>query len=288
MKATRGAQYPPVEDYWNQLDSDKIAAAITTSEKGLVKLTEWDFEDAKRLIWNAAEKWLPRDLSEFIIAPDGIEKRMSLDWGGKLQVKGYIDIEGTFRGTIKPFTEYAGDKFVLDWKTSKNTLDTDWRERLIDSWQWRFYHTGNDAKVIIYRGLSRNGETKEVLLAPPVSTKEETLEYIRGTIAMRQSLIQLGATVYPRHRPFACHAYGRECPFYADCDNYDTIPKVALLDSEMSYSRLEHLLLCPEKHRRLVLQNDADDSEETDFGQAVHRGLAEVWRQAFEKFGNAN
>lgn len=287
MKVNRGTQYPPVEQYFEQLDQEKIAQAIIHDEDGKeVKLTEWDFEDAKRLIWNAAEKWLVRDLRELIVAPDGFEKRMSLEWGGSKPMKGYIDMEGQLRGTIKPFIDYAGRPFVLDWKTSKNTLDTEWRERLIDSWQWRIYHAATDCGVIIYRGLSRNGDTKELLIAPPETTKREVQEYVSGALAMRNALVTLGAEVYPRHKPYACHAYGRECPFYTDCDNYDSIPRQALEDKEMSYSRLEHLLLCPEKHRRLIIEAGADDSEETTFGQAIHRGLAETWRQAFEKFPN--
>ncbi len=82
--------------------------------------------------------------------------------------------------------------------------------------------------------------------------------------------------------PFACNAYGRECEFLQDCQNY-TMPK-ASASKRLSYSYIQTYLLCPEKARRYALAKGAGGySEETTFGRSVHRGLAELWRRAFER-----
>ncbi len=267
-----------------EVDREKVAGAVVAYEENEPKMAEWDFEDAKRLIWLAAEKWLPRDLHEFILEATELKIIKEIP-GLDRPFKGYLDLAGTVRGTIDPFVPFAGKKFVVDWKTSKNTLGTDWRNRLIDSWQWMDYTEIYGADVFCYRGLSRNGTTAEVILKVPQTNGKEVIQLLTSVGSQIKALDDGDFPVWPRNKPFACNAYGRECDFYQDCQEY-TMPQSPIpKDKMLSYSFLNNFMLCNERARRTAIGERDAGTDETNFGVATHRGLAELWRQAYQIFG---
>lgn len=268
-----------------QLDLDKVTQAILTRDDGEAQLADFDIEDASGLVRMAAEKWLLRDLGEFTVTDIEQEKSMWVPTD-KEPFCYVVDLAGTLVGLTSPFSNYPNATFVCDWKTTKNQLSTEWKNRLLKSWQWRLYAAGTGAKLFIYRGLSRQEETKEVIIEVPKENDREVAQFLASLGSTINSLRQGGYTVWPRSMPYSCGAYGRECEFLKDCQEYN-MPR-GIPYKRLSYSYIEKYLLCPEKARRYALIDaeggPRESSEESNFGSSVHRGLAELWRQAF----NAN
>ncbi len=279
----------PLETILAEIDLEKVAKAILTDKNGEeITLALFDFEDAKRLVWLAAEKWLPRDLFEIKLGGLEAKQEMAIPYQ-RLPAKGFLDVAGTTRGLIDPFKPFAGKPVIIDWKTTKNDLKnaTDWKRRLLDSNQWVCYSSMYKASVFIYRGLSRNGSTAELIIKVPENTERRSIEYISGVGVQVNALRDNGFTVFPMNQPFACNAYGRVCPYKKDCEEY-TMPRQALSeDKQLSYSFMNTFLLCPERARRESLQEEGNGSDETIFGQCVHSGVAELWKQAYDKFGQS-
>lgn len=276
---------PPFSEYAPQIDWQKVEDAII----GDGKLAEYDLADSKTMVWSAAEKFLPRDLYDLDI--DGVEEpyeaTLELPYGPQV-FKGIKDLKGRLRGRLNATKKYAGKKVVVDWKSTANTLDKTWEDRLLDSWQWRKYLYFENADVMIYRGLGRDssGEVKfrEVFIERPAKLEEDILVQLQGCAISRQSLIEAGLEVWPRKMPSACGAFGRECPYFLDCRD-GSMPRGAVLPGRsFSYSSMDKYLLCPERYRREILSEGQEDTEESLFGQAVHRGLAEVYTQARNLF----
>jgi hypothetical protein len=273
-KTKQLVELPSFLEYSAVLDLDKVAEEIARTEPGELALPQYDFADAKRAVWLAGETWVPVDILEFKI--EGLESRFSSPISGVKDMTGIIKGNG-FAKELEPFT---GRKFVLDWKTTRTALDAEWERRQIDSWQWKIYAAQEEADVFIYRGISRNGKTREIVLKVPDTNRDNVRDYIRGVGNIRDSLVSLA--VYPRHMPYACNAYGRECPFYGDCSE-GRMPLKIIEPKTLSYTSMETLLLCPEKYRRSVMTPGANDNDDNLFGKAVHRGLAELYRQVKEK-----
>src|SRR6266852_2572495 len=96
-----------------EIDREAVANAVLRQEPGSPVMAEWDFEDAKRLIWLAAEKWLPRDLHELTL--EATELRIVHEIPGiERPFKGFLDVAGTVKGTIDPFKPFAGKRYVID------------------------------------------------------------------------------------------------------------------------------------------------------------------------------
>ena len=258
---------------------DAVAAEVSKVPEGAKPLPEFDEEDARKCIWLAAEKWLERDLNKLVVT--GIEQEFeflvtSLKFNQR--VHGFFDVVGACADP--EFKEKSSVNIVIDWKTSRNTLDATWRQRLIDSFQWRIYGHAAHAELVSYRGINRKGETKELLLRIPHTNSQEVEEQVLGLGSMRAALVNLELPVWPRNSPNACFAYNSQCPYYEDCEGY-SMPRVCVDHSMISYSQMNNLMLCPERTRRGII-DEGQGTEETNFGQAVHRGLAELWRQAFK------
>lgn len=279
--------FPDLAEVMSTIDAEAVGRAILTDKEGNdITLAKHDFDDAVRLTWLAAEKWLPRDLFEIKI--DGLELRQEMPIPyQRLPFKGFLDVGGTTRGLIDPFKPFGGKPVIIDWKTTKNDLKnpSDWKRRLLDSNQWVCYSEVYKAAVFIYRGLSRNGSTAELIINVPESNSREALEYISGVGVQVNALRDGGYEVFPRNRPFACHAYNRECKYKKDCDDYTMPRQVLSPDKQLSYSFMNTFLLCPERARRESLETDGLGSDDTLFGQCVHSGIAELYKQAYEKFG---
>lgn len=270
-------EFPLIDDILQDIDFDRVANIISSVKN----LKDYNFREAKELVVLAAETWLPRDLMEFELEADSFEQKYEED--GK---KGYIDLRGKLKGYCTGFSKYKGHDFSLDWKTLSKNPDTDWKNRLVDSFQWRMYDLFKPASIFIYRGVSRNGTTREVPIVVPENAKTEAAVQIYGCTSQIQSYIDTGLNVWPKNMPFACHAYARECPRYNECSTY-TMPLQAIKElPTVSYSLTKQLLLCPERARRDILDKQAevardDETDESLLGQAFHLGVAELWRQAF-------
>lgn len=262
-----------LDDILSSVDLEKVQQAICVYEQDEKPMADFDIEDARKLVWTAAEKWLVRDLTEFTL--DRVEKEQIIN-----DFKFVMDLSGMILGNNKPFQDFGNKRYIIDWKTSKNSLTTEWKDRLINSWQWRLYSDVVDASLFVYRGLSRNGDTKEVLIQVPEENGQEALEQRISIGREIHALRDIGAAVWPRNMPFACGAYGRDCEFMKDCQDY-SMPKGVPPEKLLSYSYMSTFQLCNEKARRYAMGHNNDNSDETNFGRAVHRGLAELWRQAY-------
>lgn len=276
---------PDFNDFWASLDTASIEAEIAPPG---ITIADFDYEHAKACIYAAAERWLVWDLENLVVT--NVEDRFDGVFGNA-PFKAFLDLAGVTKEKppFKNLQEFGGVLFEVDWKTAQAALDTRWSSRQVGSWQWREYAFLHGGRLFFYRGIRRpqepgsDPETRELILEVPETNAQEVKEFIEGVAAMRNALVQIGAEVWPRHMPSACNAYGRECPYLADCQNY-TMPRQALLAKVLSYSALDGFLQCPERHRRDILTDAAEsgDNDATAFGRAVHRGLAEVWRQAFK------
>jgi hypothetical protein len=269
---------PAFQDIVELFDMEKVIEAIwTPDEKGRKPTYGWDeFDNIKEMVWAAASKWLARDLVEFNIT--GVERLTEYS-----DIKGYMDVEATMKGLIKPFDNYAGKKIVVDWKTRDGELDDRWRARLIDSWQWKIYASMTDASIFSYRGISRRcpeGECscKEILLPVPAYNSDAVYTQLEGQKTMISALIEGEISPWPMHMPDACNKYGRECEYYDDCSNY-RMPLFTPPDGKvLSYSRLDDFARCPELYRRRT--RDEGEEGESLLGSGVHFALAELYKQA--------
>lgn len=294
---------PSFEAYIDQIDLKKVAETILASKSR--PLNNSDFEDAKQIVWEAAERWLIHDLVDLQL--DGIEVEydtfVELPVGPfhttKRRIKGALDLRGTIRGRLTDTMRHAGKRVAYDWKTAvtRTTLDSDWKDKHRDSHQWEIYSLLEPLQVFSYRCMTRPVQ-KSPDKPPKCEMADITIEvpadlngvdnYLAGIFVQRQALMEGGFTSWPTNRPNACGSFGRDCPYINECPG-DKGPIPA--DKSLSYSSAKLFQLCPERYRRHVrdaLVEGAEDLEESDataFGSAVHRGLAELWKQAFEKFG---
>lgn len=274
-------------DVWGQLDKERIANVIVPATGSM---TDFDFDDAKACVYAAAERWLMEDLGNFAVT--GLECREAF-WANcglfKQEVKAFVDMKATV--VQKPqhnvFKPYTGQTVIVDWKSARAALDTRWSDRLINSQQWRLYAAATGAKLFVYRGVRRrqqpgeDPETRAVILEVPDNNLVETDLHAAGVIRMRRALVDSKMPIWPRNMPSACHEFQRACPYLADCEG-GTSPLAAGADKVLSYSSMKDFLTCPERHRRNTMPGSTSgDNNDTLFGNAVHRGLAEVWSQAF-------
>ncbi len=227
-------------------------------------LPDWDREDAVAMVEHAVETWLEGDLKKYDLTV------IETDYANT-SYHGIVDLL---------FCNKETQHFeVVDWKTSKNTLDATWRQRLVDSFQWRMYAELTGSRRVIYRGVNRKLETKFIDIEVPPDNATTVYRQIFGVELMRQAVEN--TAVWPLNTQ-SCFAFGRQCPYYLDCQG-DTMPRAIVPLTSLSYSQMSDFLLCPERcrRRRLEPQGESDDSQETGIGKAVHRGLAEIYRQAF-------
>ncbi len=279
-----------LNDLTSGVDWSAVHGAIEAT-RGFDTLPEYERIEVKELLWLAAEAWLARDLQEF----EEIKVETPMREG-----KSVIDLLGKLRGTMKPYSDFAGEWVVVDWKTTMSAVDTDdWRNRCLDSWQWKIYLSLDPAfKIFNYRGISRSrgimrgrGEeavpasrVREVHIQGNSGLPVEVEAQKSGCIAMYKSLIASNLPVWPRNTK-SCYAFGQRCPYKRDCDG-NTMP-LGIVDvdnfEDMSHSRMDALLLCPERLRRAKHQSVSigDDSDATIVGTAFHAGAAKLWEEAF-------
>lgn len=267
---------PKTKD-WDEIfpliDLEKVDAEINAVEDGKSQMPDYDRQDVRELVLIAAARWLPTDLEEWYV--DSVEESIEIPG-----FRGILDLRGRHRGRFDAFKNHAGSGFICDWKTTKGALDADWAARYKYSWQWKLYAMAvPDVKLFSYRGINRNGETREIIIEIPPGIAAESEQYLNQIHRMRGMLA--GEAPWPRKMPGSCKAYGRECEFIDTCQENIVIPGKVDFGKPLSYSGTETFLLCPEKHRLTQISGYGDDDEVLAFGKAFHRGIAEVYTQIF-------
>lgn len=270
---------PTTEQILQLIDLKKVEEAIELpgrdGQKPKFSLDE--LRNIKEMVLSCAEHWLPVDLYQLEII--GIEKEYN-------NPRGFLDVEAIIKRpyfpSLKPF---VGQKIVIDWKTTAGELDVRWKDKKIDSYQWRIYCHLADAPVFSYRGVSRKnfeGEcpTREVLLAASHTNSEEVALQLDAVSLLREVLIDGKYEVWPRNFD-SCHDFNRECPFKYDCDNY-TMPRFVPEGKDLSHTSMQNFLRCPEFARRISGAPGADDSDESNIGKGTHSALAELYTQAMK------
>lgn len=260
-----------------RVDNAKVVEAIRTVQD----LLDFDYANIGEMCWVAAEVWLPQDIDDLVITH--IEKKEPYHFAELPNPINIVcDIRGSFTGYNNLFRSVMGKAFVLDWKTSGGELDDRWSNRHVDSWQWKIYLYFTRADVFVYRGISRKGRTRQIVLPRYEGLDEDVERQISGVNKMRSSLI--GDAVWPQSMPSACGAYGQRCTYWDDCRE-NKMPKDIVIPKSLSYSAMDTFLLCPEKNRRdelvKLLDGERTESYEQKVGQAFHAGQAEIYRQLF-------
>ena len=268
----------------HEIDLGMVLAEIGKTEGRELSFTE--MKDARECVWIAAERWVERDAEILSLASVETDHACRVD-GHAVDFHGILDVTGIFNSrTDKVFGEFKGRVCIVDWKTKEAGLDSRWREDMKNSWQWRLYAHLTGAAVVWYRGISRTQkDTAEVIIAVPPSNDEECRDFLEAVYAERQALVDGKFLVWPRRMPYSCNAFGRPCPFKDDCTSGYTMPQVAVPARQLSYSSISDFMLCPERHRRKAIlgSEGREDTDATIFGSAVHRGLAEIYRQILDK-----
>jgi hypothetical protein len=258
---------------WAKLDMAKVTAAAANYRH--VIPADWDMIVVGEMIEAAMGKWLMRDCTWMELS--SLEE-MYDDADGE---KGVTDMRGVF--TSEAPEKLRGKTFVRDWKTASGKLDLLWESRLKDSLQWKFYLAHTGAEIFIFSGVNYKGEMREALFDRPEFVQQYVRSQLMGVDLAVEAWNDAGLLVWPRATG-SCLAYGRTCDYLQDCRNY-TMPQVKPLPFNWSPSSVSNLMLCPERWRRNILAKQAGApplvSYSTEVGKAFHRGMEEVYRQAF-------
>lgn len=257
------------------IDWPQVESAVLRPADGEANILSYEYEDVKLMLGAAVEKWLANDLA--LLGKLQVEREFYLVGLGPLPVKGFIDLEAKYE-----HGEFAGQRLVADWKTSEGELDKTWQDRLILSYQWKLYALESGADCISYRGVNRKGKTRELFIRVYPQALEQVKRQFESVGSMLSNLAASNAQVWPQKMPSACGAFGSTCPFLEDC-KHDTMPRYSLAPSDLtlSYSGQDRFLLCPEKYRRMNRSEEDGGNDATRVGQAFHRGIEEIYRQAF-------
>jgi hypothetical protein len=274
---------------WKQIKKeinwDKVDSAIIHANEDSISSDR--FKLAKEMVTDAAEYFLPGDLKWFTI--EAIEHEFKHEYQPDLIDRGFIDLILTVKDTApKPYKDFAGQKILVDWKSTSGELGTTWRDYYIESFQWKRYSNVIGNVLFEYRGISSKKlwsdnkfvcQCAPLILQVPKNNAENVTAELYAMKIQKKALLPL--TIYPRNMPNACFKYGETCGRYDDCANF-TMPKELLVHPETtSYSTDELFKLCPEKYRRAKLDNVREDDFESasGLGTLVHRGLAEIYTQ---------
>lgn len=249
------------------IDEQAMLAAI---ERHLPKTYLFEIAEAKRVVCNALDHFFEVDAEHLAIT--GVECAVELLVPGVPRVHGYIDLRAVAD---------SGERLVIDWKTTGGELDAKWLNRQTDSWQWRIYAYGTGATHVVYRGLSRNGSIRSIIIEVPPDNNEAVERYLQQCHAMREAVRACGTYPWPQSKPGACNAYGRPCQYLDHCRGNEPLP-IGNGSVSHSYSSLQTFSLCPERARLdAALGAESSENESTSFGSIVHAGLAAAYSSAF-------
>lgn len=262
------------------INTDLVIQAIEDGEE----LDSDQRQSAKELVWVLAETYLERDNNESKVL-------FTEEYFQSEKVAGTIDLIQEVRYPIYIPKSYNGKKLVVDWKTSNSsTFDKSFRERYVDSWQWKIYSYYSNADLFEYRIISKStGDTLEILLKNSDEIRKSVENYLLGVNLLLSSLMEReDLYVWPRHMPSGCNTYGKPCPFLERVCQYDHYIPSKSISLPLHYTTVETFLTCPERFRLTeVTKNDygidTKSSSETAIGSAVHRGMEEIYTQLKEK-----
>lgn len=230
-------------------------------------LPRWDVADMQNMVASAALKYLDEDLERGVHSVETPFLKPRAGWDKP--IKGTPDLCLGARG-----------EYIADWKTT-GKIDQEWIARMNSSWQWRIYLWATGADAFSYRGIQRDGYTRQVTFERYEGLNDSVENYVTGIQNIRSALKDL--VVYPMKRPYACRAYGRPCRYMDDC-SADGRMRQLVDPASLEYTTMEYLLLCPERYRRNeVFGRDAEGSEDTAFGTVFHKAIACVYQQFLVK-----
>lgn len=273
---------------WSKVNAVVLAAPL---------LSQADRADLGSMLLKACKKWIAPDTDNLRVT--GVEQRFLLrsapgfsvervgatDGGeealGEHGVKGYMDLVGWRRDfRVGDGGGVAIDsQEIIDWKCV-GTISDEQQTRLRDSWQWKLYCVATGATRFTYRSIQRDGRVKDTVLRWSSENygNQEVENQLRMVQAMRSTLRYYDT--WPRHAPFACRAYNRECDYVQQC-RAGTMPLKVIPLKALSHSRMETFLLCPERYRRDRLVEIETDRQETALGKAFHAAVAEIYMQIY-------
>jgi len=251
-------------------------------EKALGPLDEfkvWEVEDIKAAILLAVETWLPFDLAHLSV--HHVEHRIDDPTKAAKTVADVLATVGTEQYPV-----------VIDWKWSAN-LDAKWVERQRYGMQAGIYSLlcGDtwSAPLIWFRGICPPVEVTNLLVTNGKDRRRHAANGLELTLENLNLLVgKNGGGTWPRNLPGACFAFKRPCPYYEDCAAAE-FPDHGAVKGQfitMSKTLYDKLLLCPERARRYLLIKkdtyDPDVDRRALISKIFHRGMAEVYRQAFK------
>lgn len=291
---------PSTDEILERIELEPVVAAIRAEP-----IAHWSYEDAAKIVWNVANRFLPRDLETYREV-HGIEQHWALQLIHSGGVQKFFDDEVAWvlehqpsRQLIHGFTDLVmvredGQHDVLDWKTASE-LDKAWNDRLADSWQWKLYLAVYEAQTFIYRGLDKSAlapripgqpydwgkaPIKELRYQAPESNRRDVLNWIAGSMAMRDTLdARFPAGHWPRHMPDACRSFGQRCAHWDECRGKGEPTPGMFQTKAFSYSGITKFLNCPEHYRLATVTGHREPSPATELGNAVHRGTAALYAQ---------
>lgn len=290
------------------LDWNRIKLAVRGTDEEKLMFSTASEGNAVKMVERALRRWGPRDYATMEIA--GIEEHFEFYDDdvkeGRIEeipiAHGYIDLRLILRNEWKQLAgPMLNQTFILDWKSTRSALDASWADRLRKSWQWKLYAAATGTKYMIYRGIhvkeGAGSEREEILALPPIEDLQAIVvhqwRHYRKMLWENERQVESDHPSWSRHMPYACGAYAHKCPYTDDCET-QTSPFVLIspeiLSKPISYSSGERLALCPERHRRYLINqhgldltrgkvDDLDETEETLVGSAFHRGMQEAYTQ---------
>lgn len=264
--------------FTDNINQSQVIAAIESCG-----LSVSDNTDVKSLVWMLGNTYAERDYNECEILDVEHKFENSL-------CAGMIDVRLRVKKPKYLPKESFGKILQVDWKTTNtSTFDSEWKKRYVKSWQWKIYSEYGPGDYFEYRAISKgSGDTKEILLE---ASKDcfPVLEHLIGVQEMRNALTLSDYTNWPKHQPFACKAYGRDCPYLEICENNNNFEfKTPKEFKVLHYTSSETFLLCPERYRLTEILTgdiglDSESTSETAIGSAVHKGMEEIYKQLKEK-----
>lgn len=257
-----------------QLDLDQIASEIRRDNA--YPFDASDYKILTDMVLKAGEKWLIDDLQQYEFL--SIEDETITETRPPIKV--VKDLVGKLVNPPNSLKSYLGKLVVIDWKTSSGGLDTRWAQRYVDSWQPKIYLAAPPlADLFIFRGVNHDLETRQVIVSTYNGVVTDVKDFTEGVAAMRESLGKF--PVWPQHKPDACNAFNRPCPYLNDCLD-GTMPRQLLkIKEHISYSAIDSFLRCPERYRREQLEESAGSKDfNAAVGEAFHRGIAALYSTA--------
>jgi hypothetical protein len=246
-----------------------------------------DFEDALDMAQVCCDTWGQPDYEACLQGDAVIEG-----------IETPFRIPGLSKGTRDLVIRYSDGSFLIrDWKSAWNLEDPKklarWRWRLEVSWQAPIYASslGIPASDVsfVFCGVSRYGTTQQVVRRFTSKDFIVTGDFLANT-KTAMSVMHRGQTLpaWPKNMPQACGAYGRDCPWIAECPKGNDPPSgdVQLVDDELRYSYATLFWLCPERYRRTRLEELAgevtDPTEPPLVGSLLHTYMEFVYQRVKE------